>query len=85
MTLTETRTRIQRVYLKGWRKETSCEARGCWNFSFRFLSSGEWGHAHPFLQDGDALVFERLAELHHLRPLRVDGEGGHDQVSPLTH
>ena len=41
--------------------------------------------AHPFLQDGDALVLERLAELHHLRPLRVDGEGGHDQVSPLTH
>ena len=28
-TLTDTSTRIQRVYLNGWRKETSWEARGC--------------------------------------------------------
>ena len=35
-TLTDTSTRIQRVYLNGWRKETSWEARGCckWSWSF---------------------------------------------------
>lgn len=41
--------------------------------------------AYPFLQDGDALVLERLRELHDLRPLRVDGERRHDEVGLLLH
>ena len=35
-TLTDTSTRIQRVYLNGWRKETSWEARGCCKWSRLF-------------------------------------------------
>ncbi len=38
---------------------------------------------HPLLQNSDSLVLERLAELHDLRALRVDGQGRDDQVRPL--
>ena len=54
-------------------------------FHSYFRTAEECTKAHPLLQYGDALVFEGLAELHHLRPLRVDGEGGHDQISSLPH
>ena len=40
---------------------------------------------YPLLEDGDSLILERLAELHHLSPLGVDGQGGHDQVGLLVH
>ena len=40
---------------------------------------------YTLLQDGDALVLERLAEVHDLCPLRVDGERRHDQVGPFVH
>ena len=39
--------------------------------------------SYPFLEDGDALVLERLAELHDLGALRVDGERRHDEVHAL--
>ncbi len=41
--------------------------------------------AYPLLQDGDALILERLAELHDLCSLRVDGQGRHDQVGMFLH
>ena len=41
--------------------------------------------SYPFLEDGDSLVLEWLAELHDLRALGVDGERGHDQVGALAH
>ena len=40
---------------------------------------------HPLLENGDALVLERLAELHDLGSLGVDGQRGHDQVGLLVH
>ena len=41
--------------------------------------------SYPFLEDGDALVLEGLAELHDLGALGVDGERGHDEVGALLH
>ena len=38
-----------------------------------------------FLQNGHALVLERLAEFDDLSPLGVDGQGGHDEVGLLLH